>query len=103
MKYLVNRLLEAFSDGQYLSATRLITICWCIGVLGVWIIGCLYSYFALHLVVLIPIPPSILAFLLSLLGTKLVSHHIETRNDGTPDEDPETVAAPAVVAPTKTT
>lgn len=75
--------MEFFEDGQYLSSYRLIHISWGIGVLAVWIYLNLYGCLVLHTVTMIGINPTVLGFLTTLTGGKLLQNMTESKQSDT--------------------
>ena len=70
-----HKLYEFFSDGEQLSAMRLLLITWGIGVFIVW------SIVSIHSMTLVSLPPSLIAYLGSLVGGKLIQNVTEGKNN----------------------
>lgn len=72
MKEILSKLSGFFKEeGGQLSSMRLILVAWAVGTFLVWATLSLIAHS------LLPIPPTILAFLTSLIGGKLIQNNTE--------------------------
>lgn len=92
----MKRFAEFFSDGQFLSAFRLMYIAWGLGVLGVWIFLNIYSCLVLHTVTMVGLNPMVLSWLISLAGGKIVQNITENQRDKLEINNNVSVATPEV-------